>query len=137
MSGPRTKKDQILVAVKLKPAASCMHRNSPTFHYVKVQQRNVLCLLPTCCSCKPPQILPQLHHSFIYLLYSGSQRRSQQQLWAGHKMLHRHKPHVGGKVKPKRKVVYDTPVTQTITLLSTVLMALNVFPYGRKTFVLI
>lgn len=47
-SGTRTKKDQILVAIKLKPAASCMHWNSPTFHYVKVQQRNVLCLLLTC-----------------------------------------------------------------------------------------
>lgn len=77
VSGTGTKKDQILAAIKLKPAASCMHRNSPTFHYVKVQQRNVLCLLLTCAAAaNHHRSIPnstRLMYVFIYLFYGGNQ----------------------------------------------------------------
>lgn len=118
-----------------------MHRNSPTFHYVKVQQRNVLCLLLTCAAAANSHRLFPESTRLIYLFI-----RFMVEIRDGHNSgsgagrdarCSTDTNHVRGKEEPKKEVVYDMHATQTITLLSTVLMALKVFPYGYKPFFLL
>lgn len=69
-----------------------MHRNSLSFHYVKVQRRNVLCLLLTCAAAANrrrffPNSTRLIFFFFFFILWRESELQSrlqqQQQHWAG------------------------------------------------------